>query len=134
MLKAKVAFGEDIRHWHYSMTNRYQDLVLFVEKTLKFDPLKKKEYYFQFEDAEMDKVTIGNEQDLLDAFECAQQEKRPSLKIFVVQGSINDTHEGPTEEGSTRTTTTTTSGKWMQWRRKRMCRIKREMWTRTQLV
>jgi len=50
------------------------------------------EYYFQFEDAENDKIRIGDEQDLVAAFECAQQENRPSLKIFVVFGPINSSN------------------------------------------
>jgi len=92
-MKVKVAFGEDIRHWHYPTENRYQNLVAFVEKTFKCDSKKKNGYYFQFEDSEADKVTIATEQDLLDAFDCAEQEKRPSLKIFVVQGSIMESHQ-----------------------------------------
>jgi len=77
-----------------------------VEQTLKSDSQKKKEYYFQFEDGENDRVTICNEQDLLDAFECAEQEKRQSLKIFVVPGSINDTyHQAPSSSQKKETET-----------------------------
>jgi len=61
---------------------------------------KSKSYYIQFEDAEIDKITITNERDLMDAFECAEQEQRQSLKIFVVAGSVADTHDlsTPTQE------------------------------------
>lgn len=102
-MKAKVAFGEDIRHWHYPAKNRYEHLVSFVEQTFKLNSEnknKRQEYYFQFEDAENDKVRICNEQDLLDAFECAQQENRQSLKIFVISGSINNdtTHQVPSQK------------------------------------
>jgi len=94
-MKVKVAFGEDIRRWHYPTENRYQHLLLFVEKTFNLNG-KSKKYYIQFEDGEMDKVTICNERDLVDAFECAEQENRQSLKIFITPGSLTDTHELPT--------------------------------------
>jgi len=79
-MNAKVVFGEEIRLWHFPTQNRYQHLVSFVEKTFNC----KNDYILQYEDSEMDKVTICNEQDLLDAFECVQQENRPSLKIFII--------------------------------------------------
>jgi len=116
-MKAKVLFGEDIRHWHYPMKNRYENLNGFVEERLKLNGekiekienknKKKQEYYFQFEDAENDKIRICNEQDLLDAFECAQQENRPSLKIFVVFGPINNNSDNNNNSSSTSTSTST---------------------------
>jgi hypothetical protein len=95
-MKAKVAFGEDIRRWHYPSEHRFNNLTSFVEKTF-LNGDSKRAYFLQFEDLEMDKVTMCNEQDLLDAFECAEQEKRQSLKIFVVAGSVTDTHELSTD-------------------------------------
>jgi len=94
-MKAKVAFGEDIRRWHYPAQNRYENLVSFAEKTFQLNGENKKQYRFQFEDSEMDKITISNERDLLDAFDCTEQEKRQSLKIFIIQEEESTTHTSP---------------------------------------
>ncbi|ETO36048.1 hypothetical protein RFI_01019 [Reticulomyxa filosa] len=87
-MKVKVVFGKDIRRWHYPPRDKYNDLITFVEKTFNLND--KSDYYLQFEDEEMDKMTISNEHDFEEAFNTAEQEKRPSLKIFVAKGSIEN--------------------------------------------
>ncbi|ETO25365.1 hypothetical protein RFI_11769 [Reticulomyxa filosa] len=86
-IKVKVIYGKDIRRWHYPTKDRYNDLLAFVEKSFK---LGSNAYYLQFEDEELDKLTISNPTDFDDAFSCAEQEQRMSLKIFVVKGSIEN--------------------------------------------
>jgi len=90
MLKVKVQFGSDIRRWHYPQSKKYQNLLNFVKETFNF--LDERQFYVQFEDDEGDRLTITSETDFEDAFSCAQQEDRKSLKIFVMKGSIEDAH------------------------------------------
>jgi hypothetical protein len=90
MMKAKVIFGNDIRRWRYPESKKYQNLLEFVKQTFNF--LDERQFYVQFEDDEGDRLTITSETDFEDAFSCAEQEERKSLKIFVIKGSIEDSH------------------------------------------
>lgn len=90
MMKVKVQFGSDIRKWRYPDSNRYQNLLQFVKQTFNF--MNEKQFYLQFEDDEADRLTLTSEADFVDAFSCAVQEGRKSLKIFVVKGSIENSH------------------------------------------
>ncbi|ETO25337.1 hypothetical protein RFI_11798, partial [Reticulomyxa filosa] len=81
-MKLKVIFGKDIRLWHEPKENRYAELMLFVEKTFE---LKRNEYQLQYEDVEMDRITMSSEEDFEEALGCAMSQDRKSLKLFVVK-------------------------------------------------
>ena len=87
-MKVKIVFGDDMRRWRYPESNRFMSLRQFVKDTFKFSD--DTSFYVQFADDEGDRVTITSERDFNDAFACAEQEKRKSLKIFVYQGSDDD--------------------------------------------
>lgn len=90
MMKVKVQFGSDIRRWRYPDSKRYQNLLSFIKQTFGF--VDEKQFHVQFEDDEGDRLTLTSETDFEDAFSCAEQEGRKSLKIFIVKGSIEDSH------------------------------------------
>jgi len=98
MMKVKVIFGSDIRRWRYPESKRYQNLLQFVKQTFNF--LDERQFYVQFEDDEGDRLTLTTETDFEDAFSCAEQEGRKSLKIFVVKGSIEDSHVNNNNNGN----------------------------------
>jgi len=89
-MKVKVIFGNDIRRWRYPQSQRYQNLLNFIKQTFNF--LDERQFYVQFEDDEGDRLTLTSETDFEDAFSCAEQEGRKSLKIFIMKGSIEDSH------------------------------------------
>jgi len=90
MMKVKVQFGNDMRKWRYPDSKRYQNLLQFVKQSFNF--LDERQFYVQFEDDEGDHLTLTSEADFEDAFSSAVQEGRKSLKIFIVKGSIEDSH------------------------------------------
>jgi len=90
MMKVKVQFGSDIRKWRYPDSKRYQNLLQFVKQTFNF--MNERQFYLQFEDDEADRLTLTSEADFEDAFSSAVEEGRKSLKIFIVKGSIEDSH------------------------------------------
>jgi len=98
MMKVKVQFGSDIRRWHYPQTKRYQNLLQFVKQTFNF--LDERQFYVQFEDDEGDHLTLTSETDFEDAFSCAEQEGRKSLKIFIMKGLIEDSHNNVNNNSS----------------------------------
>ncbi|ETO30923.1 hypothetical protein RFI_06198 [Reticulomyxa filosa] len=81
-MKVKVAFEDDIRRWHYPEEERYANLLSFVEKSFNLPSKHGISLHH-----------ISNEQDLLSAFECAEQEKWSSLKIFVQIGVASSVSE-----------------------------------------
>ena len=89
-MKVKIVYGDDMRRWRYPESNRFTLLIEFIRETFKFP--NDSSFFIQFEDDENDRVTITSETDFDDAFACAQQEKRKSLKIFVNEGSIDHSH------------------------------------------
>lgn len=95
-MKVKVQFGSDIRRWRYPDSKRYQSLLQFVKQTFNF--LDERLFYLQFEDDEGERLTLTSEADFEDAFSCALQEGRKSLKIFIVKGSIEDSHNNNNEQ------------------------------------
>jgi len=99
MMKVKVQFGSDIRRWRYPDSKRYQNLLQFVQQTFNF--LDERQFYLQFEDDEGERLTLTSEADFEDAFSCAVQEGRKSLKIFIVKGSIEDSHNNNNEQKNT---------------------------------
>jgi len=86
-LKIKVQLGKDIRLWHYPETDKYQSLLNFVNKTFNID---EKNFYSQYEDDEGDNLTLKSEQDFEDALHCVIESSKKSLKIFIIQGKIED--------------------------------------------
>ena len=85
-MKVKIVFGEDVRRWHYdeSATSKYKLLKEFVQDAFNF--LNDESFVIEYYDDENDKVLILSTKDFEDALNCAQKEKRKSLKLFV---SIN---------------------------------------------
>jgi hypothetical protein len=96
MMKVKVQFGSDIRKWRYPDSKRYQSLLQFVKQTFNF--IDERQFYLQFEDDEADRLTLTSEADFEDAFSSAVEEGRKSLKIFIVKGSIEDSHNNNQNE------------------------------------
>lgn len=89
-MKVKIVYGDDMRRWRFPETDKYESLATFIKDTFNFCDVSS--FYIQFEDDENDKVTITCDNDLNDAFACAEQENRKSLKIFVNEGPIEKTH------------------------------------------
>lgn len=86
MLKVKLVYANDTRLWKFiKEKHTYQDLLDFVSSTFDFKPSFS--YCLQFEDDENDRLTISSDIDFQDAIECAIEEKRKSLKIYVQNGS-----------------------------------------------
>lgn len=87
-LKVKVILGNDIRRWRYNKSDNIQQLSSlkeFVSSSFNIN-----DFWLQYEDDEGDRLTLSSNNDFEDAFTCAQEEDRKSLKIYVIQGSINN--------------------------------------------
>jgi len=84
-IKVKVVVGDDIRRWRYSEEEKYSldALNKFVSSTFNLAT-----FWLQFEDDEGDRLTLSSQRDFQEAYECALDEDRKSLKIYVIEGSI----------------------------------------------
>ena len=80
-MKVKIVQNKDIRVWKYPSHNKYQSLLAYVAKTFGLsDP---SQYSLQYKDDEGDNINIKNDEDIDDALDCAMEESRKSLKIFL---------------------------------------------------
>jgi len=77
-LKVKVSNNEDTRLWRYTSMDDFDGLCTFITTTWNHD-----DFLAQYEDDEGDLITIANAVDLQEAFECALQDNKKSLKIKV---------------------------------------------------
>ncbi len=79
-MKVKVILGEDIRVWRYSVNSKFNvsSLREFVVNSFDLN-----HFSLQYEDEEQDHITLSANTDLNDAFDCANREKRKSLKIYI---------------------------------------------------
>jgi len=84
-----------MRRWRYPENEKYSSLITFICKTFNFSDSSL--FTIQFEDEENDKITISNEDDFNDAFQCAIDESRKSLKIFVNVASNDNSHSNVKE-------------------------------------
>ena len=84
-MKVKVILGNDIRRWRYNKSeSKLSSLNDFVSSSFNLN-----NFWLQYEDDEGDRLTLSSENDFEDAWTCAQDEDRKSLKIYVIQGSIH---------------------------------------------
>eukprot|EP01084_Bolivina_argentea_P033776 62454_1 len=83
-MKVKVILGNDIRRWRYSKSSSQLSLL----KEFVITSFSLNNFWLQYEDDEGDRLTLSSQTDFEDAFACAVQEERKSLKIYVVEGSI----------------------------------------------
>jgi len=80
-MKVKVALGSDIRVWRRKQDDM-QSLKNFASKS--FEQLLGVDFLLTYEDDEGERVTLTDDEDLTEAFECAEEEKRKSLKVFII--------------------------------------------------
>jgi len=80
MLKIKTAYLEDIRMFRFEGEGKkcYSALMDFARNVYHL----KQPFTLQYRDTEKDLVTVASTQDLMDAFECAKENKQ-TLKVFV---------------------------------------------------
>eukprot|EP01084_Bolivina_argentea_P225623 381225_1 len=101
-MKVKVILGQDIRRWRYSKQSKLSSLNEFVASSFNLTT-----FWLQYEDDEGDRLTLSSQNDFEDAFACAEEENRKSLKVYVIHGSIhnaqrpsNDTNPSLSESDS----------------------------------
>jgi len=80
-MKVKVTLGSDIRVWRRKKDD-IQSLKSFVSKS--FEQLQGLDFLLTYQDDEGERVTLADNEDLQEAFECADEEKRKSLKVFII--------------------------------------------------
>jgi len=88
-MKVKVIYGQDIRRWRYDATqvSKLDALREFVASSFGVGS-----FWLQYEDDEGDRLTLSGDTDFDDAFVCATQQQRISLKIYVLSGSLDGMH------------------------------------------
>lgn len=79
-IKVKINNMDDTRVWRYSEEEDFEALQSFISTSWQID-----DFIAQYKDDEDDLITIATPQDLKDAFECARDESKKSLKIYVHQ-------------------------------------------------
>jgi len=82
-MKIKVILGNDIRRWRYAQNSTLCSLNEFVASSFNTS-----HFWLQYEDEEEDRLTLSSQNDFEDAFACALEEDRKSLKIYVVEGTL----------------------------------------------
>lgn len=87
-MKVKIIYLNDIRIWRYPTTLRYLSLLSFVCTSFKtLNSQQQQSFNLQYEDEDRDWINITCDEDFDDALDCAINEKRKSLKIFVIKTS-----------------------------------------------
>ena len=86
-MKVKVILGKDIRRWRYAGNSTLLALNEFAASSFNLSS-----FWLQYEDDEGDRLTLSSQNDFEDAFACALEEERKSLKIYVVEGTLHSSH------------------------------------------
>eukprot|EP01083_Nonionella_stella_P249651 863011_1 len=85
IMKVKVVLGNDTRRWRYRKESTLLSLNKFIDTSFNLDS-----FWLQYEDDEGDRLTLSTQTDFEDAFDCALNEERKSLKIYVIHGNIRN--------------------------------------------
>merc|ERR1719203_2221757 len=84
-MKVKVVLGNDTRRWRYTCSSTLLSLNTFIKESFNLNT-----FWLQYEDDEGDRLTLSTQNDFEDAFDCALNEERKSLKIYVIHGNIRN--------------------------------------------
>jgi len=95
-MKVKVILENDIRRWRYNASqSKLSSLREFVATSFALT-----DFWLQYEDDEGDRLTLSSETDFEDAFTCAHEQDRKSLKIYVIHGSAASSQRVQADENN----------------------------------